>query len=510
MVSLYNLLALLPALAQLASATESMRIPEDKNVTMLVYAMEQDAPVHQIQKRAPGRVNMGYFVNWAIYGGLGNFYPQRMVTKDLTHILYAFADTSADTGSVFLTDLWADEQIHFPGDSYNDAGNNLYGCLKQLYLMKLANRNLKVLLSVGGYTYSQNGHFAFVTNAAARTQFVNSAVRLVEDYGFDGIDIDFEYPSTAEQGAGFGALFSELRTALDRLQQSKGDATPYQITAAVSAGAENYQHLNVRTMNAALNYWNLMAYDYAGSWLPAVANQANLYPDGYNNVSTQAALAWYKANGATPSKIVMGIPLYGRAFEDTNGLGKPYNGVGPGTSEPGIYSYKALPLAGANVYQNTSSVASFSYDPRKREFVSYDTPGITKLKAQYVASNGLAGTMFWELSSDKVGADSLVSAARGVFGTLDSTRNHINYPNSKWDNIRSNMGQGGPGGSPPPPPPPPPPKGKCSGVEAWSASVAYTGGQTATYGGHLWTANWWTQNDAPGSSSEAWSDNGAC
>ena len=210
------------------------------------------------------------------------------------------------------------------------------------------------------------------------------------------------------------------------------------------------------------------AYDYAGSWLSTVANQANLYPDSYNNVSTTAALDWYKANGATTSKIVMGVPLYGRAFEET-GMSyymyalfpiltllhrrprahlqrhRPRHGRSgylqlrdpPSCVLPFLspYSSSLTPdqlVAGATVYENSTSVASYSYDSSKREFVSYDTPNIAKAKAQYVASNGLAGTMFWELSTDKVGADSLVGTTHGVFGTLDSTQNHIkcvdNFP----------------------------------------------------------------------------------
>ena len=94
-----------------------------------------------------------------------------------------------------------------------------------------------------------------------------------------------------------------------------------------------------------------------------------------------------------------GIPLYGRAFEDTTGLGAPYNGVGPGTLSAGIYSYSDLPLAGAQVYENLTDVSSYSYDPTKMELVSYDTPHIASLKAQYVSTNGLAGNMFWDVSS---------------------------------------------------------------------------------------------------------------
>jgi len=71
--------------------------------------------------------------------------------------------------------------------------------------------------------------------------------------------------------------------------------------------------------------------------------------------------------------------------------------VGPGTFEEGIYSYSVLPRSGAQVFENTTDVTSYSYDPRTREFVSYDTPHIASLKAQYVQANGLAGSMFWDV-----------------------------------------------------------------------------------------------------------------
>ena len=52
--------------------------------------------------------------------------------------------------------------------------------------------------------------------------------------------------------------------------------------------------------------------------------------------------------------------------------------------------------------------------------------------------------------------------------------------------------------------------GSCAGVAAWTSSVAYVGGQTAVYGGHLWTAKWWTQADIPGGAAGVWTDSGAC
>ncbi|OSD07914.1 carbohydrate-binding module family 5 protein [Trametes coccinea BRFM310] len=424
----------------LVNATEVMqRPPTYKNHPHNVTTQHKVRP-HVVHKRASsGKVQAAYFTNWGIYGA--NFQPTDINPTPLTHIIYAFADVSPDTGTISLTDSWADEQKHYAGDSWNDVGNNLYGNLKQLYLLKLQNRNLKVVLSIGGWTYSQYGHFSFVTDSTKRATFVTSAVSLIENYGFDGIDIDFEYPSSTAQASGFASLLTSLRTAFDNLQAQKGDSTPYELSAAVPAGSDNYQWLNVPVMDKALTHWNLMAYDYAGSWLTYADNQANLYGGQRTNVSTDKAIKWYIANGATPSKINMGIPLYGRAFENTNGIGSSYSGIGPGTIEAGIYSYKVLPLAGATVYENLTDVTSYSYDSTKRELVSYDDPHIAQLKAQYVRDNGLGGSMFWDLSTDKNNSDSLVSTTAQVYGDLDQTLNHINYPNSKWDNIRNNMGQ---------------------------------------------------------------------
>ncbi|KAI0777588.1 glycoside hydrolase superfamily [Trametes elegans] len=500
-------------------ATEVMRRPVNFKDAPRKFATAEVKP-QIIHKRANAKVQAAYFTNWGIYGA--NFQPTDIVPETLTHIVYSFADVSPDTGTIALTDSYADEQKHFPGDSWDDTGNNLYGCLKQMYLLKLKNRNLKVLLSIGGWTYSQSGHFNFVTDAGKRTTFVNSAVSMIENYGFDGIDIDFEYPDSDALASGFASLLASLRSAFDALQQKKGDSQPYQITAAVPAGSANYEFLKVPEMNSALSYWNLMAYDYAGSWLTWADDQANLYGGARTNVSTDKAVKWYLANGASANKINMGIPLYGRAFEKTTGIGAPYNGIGPGTTEAGIYSYKDLPLAGAQVFENLTDVSSYSFDASKGELVSYDTPHIVTIKAQYVQNNGLAGSMFWDLSTDKVGSDSLVGTTAGVYGSLDQTPNHINFPNSKWDNIRNNMGTSGgssstsagsaptstsAGSSPTSTktptstsaaPSPTKSAGACGTVSAWSATATYTGGQQATYQGDLWTAKWWTSGDKPG------------
>lgn len=112
-----------------------------------------------------------------------------------------------------------------------------------MYLLKLANRNLKVLLSVGGYTYSQDGHFSFVTDSSLRATFVTSAVSYIENFGLDGIDIDFEYPDTPALAQGFADLLTELRTAFDALATSKGDTVPYQLTVRAFMSASQSSHV---------------------------------------------------------------------------------------------------------------------------------------------------------------------------------------------------------------------------------------------------------------------------
>ncbi|KAG8711791.1 hypothetical protein FRC11_001828, partial [Ceratobasidium sp. 423] len=265
-------------------------------------------PLHErvaiLGERATGGVSIGYFVNWGIYARA--FYPQNIDTSTLTHVLYGFADVDPATGTVKLSDPDADQVKHYDGDSWNDTGNNLYGNFKQLYLLKQKNRSLKVLLSIGGWTYSQAGHFNFITDASARATFISSAISLLEDNGLDGIDIDYEYPAAGAQAQGYVSLLSELRTALNSHATKKGETNLYQITAAVPAGKSNYENLLISQMDPSLTFWNLMAYDYAGSWSTTSDDQANLYGPTNSDTDTDTAIKYYTANGATTSKIVMG------------------------------------------------------------------------------------------------------------------------------------------------------------------------------------------------------------
>ncbi|KAN0062010.1 Chitinase 4 [Thecaphora frezii] len=390
------------------------------------------------QALALPKVVGAYFVNWGIYAR--SYKPQQVPCENLTHIFYAFADVRPETGEVFLTDAWSDEQIHYEGDSWNDEGNNLYGNFKQFLLLKKQYRHLKLLLSIGGWTFAP--HFApMAKDAAKRAKFVSSAIEILENSGLDGIDIDWEYPADDDEAQNFVSLLKEVREGLAAHQAKKCEKNPYLLTIAAPCGEAHYKVLRIAEMDAYLDFWNLMAYDFAGSWDSVAGHQAKLFGEP---PSVKAAVDYYVAQKAPAHKLVMGMPLYGRCFQNTDGPGSPYEGVGQGSWEAGNYDYKVLPMKGAEEKYDAKLGASWSYDSTKREFITYDTPEVVRRKCLYIQRKGMRGAMFWELSGDADAQHggverSLVAITAQELANLDQTLNHLEFPYSKWDNVRKGL-----------------------------------------------------------------------
>ncbi|KFA64330.1 hypothetical protein S40285_02925 [Stachybotrys chlorohalonatus IBT 40285] len=392
-----------------------------------------------VEKRATGFVNSVYFTNWGIYGR--NYQPANLPAGQISHVLYSFLNVRAD-GTVYSGDTYADIERRYPTDSWNDVGTNAYGCVKQLYLLKKANRNFKVMLSIGGWTWSTNFPAAAST-AATRATFARTSVALMKDWGFDGIDVDWEYPTDATQAANMVLLLQAVRDELDRYAAQYAAGHHFLLSIAAPAGPNYYNNLRLRELGQVLDHINLMAYDFAGSWDANSGHQANLYRNPSNPNSTpfnaDQAVRAYLAGGVPASKLVLGMPIYGRSFQATSGIGQPFTGVGSGSWENGVWDYKALPKAGASVQCDTTSQACYSYDPATRELISYDTPSLIRTKVSYLRNLGLGGSMFWEASADKTGADSLIGTSINALGSLDSTQNYLNYPNSIYANIRAGV-----------------------------------------------------------------------
>lgn len=346
-----------------------------------------------------------------------------------------------------MSDVWADTEFHFPGDSSSEAGTNLFGCFKQLYLLKKANRHLKVLLSIGGASYSTN-FAAPASTISGRSTFASTAVSLVKNLGLDGLDIDWEFPANDVEALNMVLLLKATRDALDSYGNSLSTPYHFQLTVASPGGPVNYQTMHLAEMDQYVDFWNIMTFDYAGPWSTVAANQANLFPSQDDPTgtpyNTQTAINYYLLQGISAKKLILGMPIYGRTFTATDGIGKPFQGVGKGTWEAGIYEFKMLPQSGAIEVYNNVTGSSYSYDAGKRELVSYDSIKVAKQKAAFIQQMGLGGAMWWESSADRAGESSLIQNVVEIIGgedgsSLEKILNELDYSNSTYDNLRDGM-----------------------------------------------------------------------
>jgi len=311
------------------------------------------------------------------------------------------------------------------------------------------------LISIGGWTYSPSFH-PIVVDASKRKKFVESAVKMVEDFGLDGLDVDYEYPSNDEQARGYVALLKELREALDELAKGRARDYRFLLTIAAPCGPDNYNKLHIKDMDRHLDFWNMMAYDFAGSWDKVANHQANIYPTSTTPLSASTAIDHFIKAGVAPHKLILGIPLYGRSFLHTTGPGEPFTEIGAGSWEKGVYDYRSLPRPGSYTLRDEKAKASWCYDYEKKEMVSFDTEEAGKWKGEWIQQKGLGGSMFWELSGDKEGKEregmeagegkekvpgrSLVKVVKESMGGIEmSEKNWLEFKGSQYDNMKKGM-----------------------------------------------------------------------
>ena len=242
-----------------------------------------------------------------------------------------------------LSDEWADVQINTPGEQ---AKNNLYGSLGSFNTLKARNRNLKLMLAIGGWG-SEKEFAAAASSPDKRRKFTESSLQLLSDLGLDGLDVDWEYPTAPEDAKNVVLLLQELRQALDsyanKLKEQSGENVQFVMSFAGPAAPAQYNALPIREMDQYLDFWNVMTYDFAGVFSDFTGHQAGLYQSETPNASpawADAAINYYKTQVASPSKLNFGMPLYGRSFAGTEGLGMPFTGAGAGSFEDGIVELK--------------------------------------------------------------------------------------------------------------------------------------------------------------------------
>lgn len=277
--------------------------------------------------------------------------------------------------------------------------------------LKRANPSLKVLVSVGGWTWS-GGFSDMALTRQSRARFISSAVRFVERYKLDGVDLDWEYPSQVGNGntfrpqdkQNFTLLLAELRQRFDVEQNRLGR----RLYTSIATGASQ-KFLDNTEMDKVQRYVdtvNLMTYDfYVGG--PATGHDAPLFhnPADPKNVSAQRTVEMYLQAGVAAHKIVLGTPFYGRSWGEVSSVNDGL--FQPGKAARGVhFSYPELPnLLATGFVRHWDATASvpFLYNPHTQVFVTYEDPQSLAAKCSFVIQRRLAGMMFWEYFNDSTG-----------------------------------------------------------------------------------------------------------
>ncbi|MCC6297685.1 MAG: hypothetical protein IT314_00190 [Anaerolineales bacterium] len=396
------------------------------------------APVETAVPTPDGKYVIGYYPSWVADR---HIFLKDIPADKLTHINYAFSNLSAD-GQCILGDSAADvEKVFSKAESVNgqdDAESAaLHGNFNQLLELKQKYPHLKVLISIGGWTWSENFSDA-AQDDASRQRFVASCVDLyLKQYPgvFDGLDIDWEYPVSGgmtngkpEDKKNFTLLLAEARRQLDEL--GKTNNQQYLLTIAAPVGPGNIRNLELAEISSIVDWINLMTYDFHGPWDTTTNFNAPLFKTvndpSDSSLNVDAAVQAYLQSGVPPEKLVLGVPFYGYGWntssEADNGLYQPVSGLASGTREAGAYEFKDVQENYLSKYQrhwNAEAFVPWLYDSASKTFITYEDAQSLEAKAGYVHDQGLAGVMIWELSQ---GDESLLDAIHKGLGSSGPSR----------------------------------------------------------------------------------------
>lgn len=135
-----------------------------------------------------------------------------------------------------------------------ESGTNAFGSVREMFIMKNRQRRLKVMLSIGGGSAAASFGPASATDERRRL-FASSAVKLVTNWGFDGIDIDWEWPANTTQFANYVELLKATRAAFDQYIQENGLDYRFKLGTAASADPKVYEKMDVAAVNDHVDVW---------------------------------------------------------------------------------------------------------------------------------------------------------------------------------------------------------------------------------------------------------------
>jgi chitinase len=401
---------------------------------MLITSLAMAASVTALADDHRDKVVGGYFEEWSIY--FANFNIANLqnngVADRLTHLNYAFGGVSS-TGC-FIADSWADYQTPYLPTITGPYTGPLYGNFAALQQLKQLHPNLKVLISLLG----SDGFSVAASTAAGRQTFVASCIDLfingnlapgISAAGiFDGIDIDWEFPTAADtQNATL--LMQEFRRQLNALGRTNHHH--YLLTMFGPAGQQNFSNIELAKVGRTLDFYNVQGYDFHGTWETDTNHASPLFDDRQDpvrseNFNIDYTISSYLRAGVPARKLVMGIPLYGRGWTgvpDVNhGLYQTSTAPAPFDpadflQTPGVETYLTLSTAtsaGYHRYLDRRRIAVSLYNATTQTFWSYDDPITVQLKTIYINRAGLGGAFVWAVKDDDLNATLIKTMAAGL------------------------------------------------------------------------------------------------
>lgn len=381
----------------------------------------------ELISQTPCKEIVGYYPGWQWYDRNKLVQPTTIHYQNYTVINYAFFKPAND-GAISLSDPWGDKNILLgpinwstaPAgyDSGYDFGNAAYHQPNQKFSDYCHSNNVKLLISVGGWSYS--GNFSSIAaDPVKRAKFALDCQTMVQLYNLDGIDIDWEYPNyndgTPDHNGipadkqNYTIFLQQIRNALTAIEPMMGKTLL--LTAAVGAAPERQADVEWNNVKNILDIINVMTYDFYGAFNSTTGHNAPLYPAvGVNNgYSCSEAINSLLSFGVSSTKITMGLAYYGRSTMCSGivGLGVPSNGLTDANfnlDDGSPQYYNILPQLSNYDYHwdDVSKVPYLTGKDGYKGFLSYDNEQSILHKVQFINEKNLRGGIIWEITGDYV------------------------------------------------------------------------------------------------------------